>query len=155
MARFLRVGPHIDFGGAQTVEDHWQGKNVDLSLLSEKVTQFFSEKQFAITTGRNREGCVVTALPKSFHGISEEISVHVLGRSDDFSVKFIAGSHSNNLVRYGTLLSLIGGGFLVSKGLKSLEEIEKLEKKFWVYLDETIWQLEGSSGGSLSPCTKP
>lgn len=126
------------------MEDHWQGKNVDLSLLSERVTQFFSEKQFATTTRRRKEGCVVTAFPKSFHGIAEEISVHVLGRSDDFSVKFIGGSHSRNLVRYGTILSLFGGGFLVSKGLRSLEEIEKLEKKFWVYLDETIWQLADS-----------
>ena len=117
---------------------------MDLSLLSERVAQFFSEKQFATTTRRRKEGCVVTAFPKSFHGIAEEINVHILGSPDDFSVKFIAGSHSRNLVRYGTLISLIGGGFLVPKGLKSLEEIEKLEKKFWVYLDETIWQLADS-----------
>jgi hypothetical protein len=126
------------------VEDHWKGKNVDLSVLAERVTQFFSEKQFGTNAHKGKEGCVVTAFPKSFHEISEEISVHILGSSDDFSVKFIAGSHSRNLVRYGTFLSLFGAGFLVTRGLKSLEEIEKLEKKFWVYVDETIGQLAGS-----------
>jgi hypothetical protein len=126
------------------VEDHWQGRNVDLSLLSERVTQFFSEKQFGTTTGRRKEGYVVTAFAKSFHGISEEINVHILGSPDDFSVKFIAGAHSRNLVRYGTFFSPFGAGFMVPKGLKSLEELEKLEKKFWVYLDETIWQLANS-----------
>jgi hypothetical protein len=126
------------------VEDHWQGKNVDLSMLSERVRQFFSEKQFATTTHRNKEGYVVTAFPKSFHGISEEIDVHILGSPNDFSVKFIAGSRSRNLIRYGTLLSIFGGGFLASKGLKSVEEIEKLEKKFWNYLDERVWQLSDS-----------
>jgi hypothetical protein len=144
MAKFLRVDSHTDFCSVQTVEDQWQGKNVDLSLLSEKVTQFFNEKQFATTTHIGKDGCVVTAFPRSFHGISEEINVHILGSPDDFSVKFVAGSHSRNLVRYGTILSLFGGGFLVPRGLKSLEEIEKLEKKFWVYLDETIWQLADS-----------
>ena len=126
------------------MQDHWQGKNVDLSLLSERVTQFFREQQFATTAREEKEGCIVIAFPKSFHEISEEINVHILGTPEDFSVKFIAGSHSRGLVRYGNLFSLFGAGFLASRGLKSLEEIEKVEKKFWVYVDETIGQLGGS-----------
>jgi hypothetical protein len=114
-------------------------------MLSERVTQFFREKQFGTIAREGKEGFVVTAFPKYFHEISEEIIVRIIGSSDDFSVKFVAGSHSNNLVRYGTFLSLFGAGFMVVKGLKSLEEIEKLERKFWVYVDETIGQLAGSS----------
>jgi hypothetical protein len=126
------------------VEDHWQGKNVDLSILSERVKQFLMEKQFGTIMRKEKKGYLITAYPKPFHEISEEINVHILGDPDDFSVKFVAGAHSNNLVRYGTILSLLGAGFFVAKGLKSLEEIEKVERKFWVYVDETVWQLASS-----------
>jgi len=127
------------------MKDQFKDKKVNLSLLSNSIVQFFNEKDFATSLHESGEGCRIIAAPKSFHKIAENIIAYVSGRPNDFSIKFVAGSHSRALVRYGTFLTFLGGGFLVSKGLKSQEEIEKLEKEFWVYIDKKIWQLADSN----------
>jgi len=123
------------------VKDRWKDNNVDLSLLSDRIAQFFAKRQFTTSLKGGGNDYVVVAAPKPFHGIAEKIKLHVLGSPDDFSVEFIAGSHSQSLVRYGTLLNLLGGGFFAVKGLKSLEEIEKLEREFWSFLAQVVSQL--------------
>lgn len=87
---------------------------------------------------------VILAIPKPVHEIAEKLQVFLQGEPKDFRVRFIAGSHSRSLVRYGTFASLFGGGFLVPKGLKSLEQIEKMEKEFWIFVDEAVSVLSGS-----------
>ena len=123
------------------MEDRWRGKNIDLSTLSERIVYFFTRKEFTASLHKRGQEYVIVATPQPFHGIAENIEVYISGTPDDFLVKFDAGSHSQAYVRYGTLLSLIGLGLFVSKGLRSLEQIEKLEKEFWIYVDETIWHL--------------
>lgn len=125
----------------QSVEEHWKGKNVDLPSLSDCIVRFFAERGFSTSLQKKDNEYLVVAAPQSFHDIAEKIRIHVLGSPDDFSVKLVAGSHSRALVRYGTFFSLVGTGFLVPKGLKSIEEIEKLEKEFRIYVDNTVWQL--------------
>lgn len=123
------------------MKSRYKGKNVDLSLLSERMVQFFNEREFTTSLRKEGEKHVIIATPKFFHRIAENITVEVAGRADDFTVIFDAGSHSRAYVILGNILTLLGGGFFVLKGIKSLEEIEKLERAFWVYVDETIWQL--------------
>jgi hypothetical protein len=123
------------------VKSRYKGKNVDLSLLSERVVKFFIEKEFTTSLRKEKEKYVIVATPQMFHGIAENINVEVSGGADDFTVTFDAGSHSRGFVILGNILALFGAGFFVLKGIKSLEEIEKLEKTFWAYVDETIWQL--------------
>lgn len=127
------------------MEDRWKGKKVNLSRLSEQILYFFTKKNFTASLQKKKDTHIVVATPQPFHGIAENIEVYIEGRPDDFSIKFAAGSHSRAYVRYGSLLNLVGFGFFVMKGLRSLEEIEKLEKNFWIYVDETIWQLSDSA----------
>jgi hypothetical protein len=48
----------------------------------------------------------------------------------------------NEPSRFATMLglstTLFGGGVFVLRGLKLQEALEKLEKKFWLYLEEKI-----------------
>ncbi len=126
------------------MEDDFRDKNVSLTALTDRIVSFFKEKGLDAEI-RGKEGkLVVVAIPKPVHEIAEKIEVDVEGQPMDFAVKFIAGFHSRSLVRYGTFASLFGGGFLVPKGLKSLENIEKLEKDFWIFVDEAISFLSAS-----------
>jgi len=124
------------------VEEHWKGKNVDLSQLAQQILLFFTKKGFTTSLHKKADDkYIVIATPQPSHGIAENIEVCISGKSDDFSIKFKAGSHSQAYVRYGPLLNLVGLGFLVLKGLRSLEKIEKIEKQFWIFVDGAIWQL--------------
>ncbi len=127
------------------MRDSWKGKNVNLSVLSERIACFFESKKFATSLQRKNSEFIIVAAPQSFHGISEKIIVSISGNPDDFSINFIGGSRSRSLILHGSFLSLIGGGFFVLKGLKSLEEIEKLEEQFWIYVDQLIWYLTNST----------
>jgi len=123
------------------MQENWKGKNIDLRTMSERIALFFSEKAFSTTVNQKEAMTAIIAVPKSFHGIDERIEVEVWGKPEDFSVKFTSGTLSRALVRFGSFASLITGGYFVLRGLKSQEEIEKLERKFWIYVDETVWYL--------------
>jgi hypothetical protein len=127
------------------MEDEWIDKNVDLSLLADRVEGFFRQKQFVTATEKSNTEFLVVAKPGSNHGIVEPIRAYVTGQPRHFKVKFEAGSRSNAFVRYGTLTSLLGGGIFASKGLKSQEALERLEREFWIYVDRAVWSLTNGS----------
>ena len=124
---------------------HWKDKNINLSIFTNSIRQFFVEKKYASSINRSNEEYQIVVYPTVFHGIVEEISVNIKGHPNDFSVKFIAGSRSRSFVILGPLATIFGGGFLTLKGLKSQEVLEKLEKEFWVYVDKKIWELTDSA----------
>ncbi len=127
------------------MEDRWTNKNIDLSVLTDCIVQFFMERRF-VTSVENSDGeYQIAARPRPFHGIVEDIEVSIRGRPDDFEVKFLAGSRSSALVRLGTLTAAFGGGVFTLKGLKSHESLEKLEKEFWLYVDRVVWGLADST----------
>lgn len=123
------------------MKSRYRGKNVNLPLLSERIVHFFDERKFTTSLRKEGEKHVIIATPQFYHKIAENVTVEVVGGADDFTVIFDGGSHSRAYVRLGNVLALLGGGFYVLKGMKSLEEIEKLERAFWVYVDKTVWQL--------------
>jgi len=124
------------------MKDSWKGKNINLSLLTDRIMQFFILKGFKVSLKKKKGKYSIIAIPQRFHEITEKVSVNVLGESDNFTIEFVAGSFSRALVLHAPFLSLILGGYLVKKGITSLEKLEALEKEFWSYVDETILFLE-------------
>jgi hypothetical protein len=127
------------------MEVQWKNRNIQLSMLSDFICQFFTDRGFAISSNDSGGKYLVVARPKRFHQIAENIRVSVTGKPHDFTVEFAAGAHSRLLVMFGTLTSFMGGGSFGLKGLKSREALEKLEPEFWTCLTENICQLEDSS----------
>jgi hypothetical protein len=127
------------------MKDRWQNKNVQLPILTDCIEQFFKENGFSVSSNKYNGDYRIVAQPKSDHAIAEDIHVSLNGKTDDFTIKFIAGSRSRMFFRIGTILSLFGGGFLSLKGIKSQEALEKLERKFWTYITEKVNQLVSST----------
>jgi hypothetical protein len=126
------------------MERQWKGNNVNLSVLADSVARFFRESLCDVSIIES-ENYRMVVRPKQSSEIVGKIEIFVEGQPNDFSVRFDAGSLSRALVRYGSLVSLLGGGFFVLKGLRSQESLEKLEKRFWLYLSEEIWKLTNSA----------
>lgn len=128
------------------MEDRWKDKNINLSILSNRLVQFFEARDFVTFREDSEKKYHIVVAPRRFHDILEEIDVYVSGEPDSFKVRFDSGARSRELVRYGILTTVFGGGRLTLKGLKSQEALEKLEREFWIYLDRVIWSLSGCAG---------
>lgn len=128
------------------METSFVGRNVDLSLLGEWVERFFKNREFKVAVNREAGGFRVTAAPTYVHEIIGNINVSVCGEPNDFVVRFAAGARSGLYKKFGLLTSLFGGGVLLMRGMKSEEAEEKVERDFWVYVEEKIDFLAGSSG---------
>jgi len=128
------------------MEDRWKDKNINLSILSNRLVQFFEARDFVTFREDSEKKYHIAVAPKRFHDILEEIDVYVSGEPDSFKVRFDSGARSRELVRYGILTTVFGGGRLTLKGLKSQEALEKLEREFWIYLDRVIWSLSSCAG---------
>ncbi len=120
------------------MEVRWTEKNIHPSTIVKLISKFLKEKNFDVSIVEGESKFTVIATPKRGQEISEEIKILVKGKPDDFIVDFSSGKHSKNLIFLGSLTSFLGGGFLGLKGLKSKENIEKLERSFWKFLTSEI-----------------
>jgi hypothetical protein len=124
------------------LETKWKGMHVNLSKLNASVQEFFTKKGFAVDAGKSDGKFQILVKPKTHHKILERIQVTITGNSEDFSVRLSATSRSRGFMIFGTVTALLGGGSFASKGLKSDETVEKLEKDFRIFIAEKVWELQ-------------
>jgi len=128
------------------MQKRWTGKSVDLDLLYHCVDDFFTNQK--LLTEKSESSGERTLILRSKHAarkFGEPISLRITGNSDDFTVDLKASELAARTVRAGMLTKSLGGGYLLLKGLKLQEELEKLEKEFWIYVEDKVAQLTGSA----------
>jgi len=117
------------------VDGHYVDKEIDLSLLSEWVENFFAKKGFRTRREMVAKEYRIVSKPTHVHEIIGVTTVLISGNPKDFTVKFFSGSRSDAYIKFGRLTSLVGGGTLFLRGLKSQENEERLERNFWIYIE--------------------
>jgi len=127
------------------MQKRWVRKNVDLVLLIEYVESFFKNKGFKTSKDGLTSGFTITAKPQERTSILEPVIIGVSGTSDDFLIEFSTSGRSRSTVRFGFVATMFGGGSLILRGLKSQEALEKLEKDFWIYVEEAIAHMINST----------
>jgi hypothetical protein len=116
----------------------WVRKNVNLTLLSESIEDFFKSKGFEVRELESAKGYRFLILPQQRRRIDGRIDVTVSGDPNDFVISFDIIESSGFLKKFGSILNLVGGGVFVLKSLKLEEALEKLEKEFWIHVQEKI-----------------
>lgn len=117
------------------MDSHYVDKKIDFSLLSEWVENFFVKKGFISRREVVAEGYRIVSKPTHVHEIIGMTTVLISGNPKDFTIKFFSGSRSDAYVKFGRLTSLVGGGILFLRGLKSQENEERLERNFWIHIE--------------------
>lgn len=128
------------------MKTQWVGKNVDLSMLAERITPFF-ETDFETAIERVTEGYVIRAISK-IPNLKLKINVGILGRPNDFTVEFSTGSKSGYFslsMIIGYLTAMFGGGYLLSRGAREQGTLEMLENDFWRHTDMQVADLVNSA----------
>ena len=128
------------------MQRRWTGKGVDLDSLCSYVDDFFTNRK--LLTEKSESSGERTLLVHSKHATrkwGEPISLRITGNSDDFMIDLKASELAARTVRAGMLTKSLGGGYFLLKGLKLQEELEKLEREFWIYVEDKVAQLAGSA----------
>jgi len=139
---------------ALKTQKRWTAKDANLDLLTENIESFFKSKGFKTKRNVSQQGYKISTVPKHFRDVKAGIKVTILGRPHDFMVELSVGETS----RFSTMLGLstipFGGGTLVLRGLKLQEALQRLEKEFWVYVEDTIPYVTGSHNEGNSQSTQ-
>lgn len=128
------------------MKNQWLEKSVDLNMLGERMKSFFHETDFEITVEKTQEGCMIQAVSK-IPNLKLRINVAILGRPNDFTVEFSAGSEgyfSRSMIA-GYLTTMFGGGYLISSEARKREAFDMLEKEFWRHTQMQVADLVGSA----------
>ena len=75
------------------MEDRWINKNIDLSMINNRLVQFFEKRNFVSFQESSEREYHIIVMPSRYHDILEEIHVYISGQPDDFKVKFDAGQN--------------------------------------------------------------
>jgi len=128
------------------MQRRWVGKNIDLALLGKRIENFFKDKGFKIAKDWPASEYTFSVRPQHGVGILGGVTVRIIGDSSDFLIDFSTSERSRSAVKLGFITTMFGGGSLILRGLKSQEALEKLEKDFWIYIEEAMTRLINSTG---------
>lgn len=119
---------------------------MDLALLTTRIGDFFKQKDFEAIKGETPRGYQILAEDSPYFKIQGYVSVTIEGEPEDFTVKL---DHCENKKRHSWfppfLLTMLGGGHLISQRLKSKEAWIKLEREFWRHMENAVLQLTNSA----------
>jgi hypothetical protein len=127
------------------MQRQWVGKNVDLKLLSECIEDFFKDKGFRTRIDESAGEYTILWTSQRVRNMRDAMTASVLGNSNDFVVEIVASERTRGSIRLGMLTASFGGGYLALRGLKAKEVLEKIEKEFWIYIEEKVANLTGSA----------
>ena len=129
------------------MKDQWLDKNVDLSMLAERIRPFFDETDFEVAVEETQEGYVIQAHSK-IPNLKLRVNVKILGGPNDFTVEFSTGSkrgYFSPSMIVGYLTAMFGGGYLISREAEKRETLDVLEKDFWSHTQMQVADLAGSA----------
>lgn len=124
------------------MRERWIGKKVRLELLCEKIKCFFEDYGFQVSTITSNGKFEVFGVGEKVGGIK----VTIRGEPDDFIVEFVSPFEGDLLMKFSTLATMMGFGFLIKNRADSFDLYKKLEERFWSFLAKTISQLSKAEG---------
>jgi hypothetical protein len=128
------------------MQKRWTEKNVDLNKLAGYTEDFFKDKGFVTEKYESMEEHTILWAPPRDKKMSNATKVRIFGNPNDFVIEITASERSRRSIWLGLLTKSIGGGYLVLQDLKLREALEKIEKEFWVFIEDKIANLTGSAG---------
>lgn len=130
-----------------TVEWHWREKNVDLAMLTERIGNFFKERNFEAINVKTQNGYEILAENSPHFKLLGYVSAVIEGEPDDFVVKLsLCGENvKHSLIPHFKLLTMFGGGYLLLEEFKSDEAWIRLKSEFKQSLENAVLQLTNSA----------
>jgi hypothetical protein len=110
----------------------YSSKADHLETLLTKVLDFFQSRGLFVSTKRND---FTTTVSVQTNKSGPRILDVCLENKPDHSLSVIFAAADDSPMTNSTLLSMLGGGFLTLRKLKTAENLERLENEFWDMVD--------------------
>jgi len=129
------------------LEKSWSGKNIDLRLLSARLSTFLEENYFgSVRKEEIQKGYQIFAEDSPFFNSDEYVDVTVEGQPNDFTISVNLFRKKKGRFQVSPLLlSMVGAGYLYLKRLKSRENFLFFEREFWSYVENNLLSLADSA----------
>ncbi|MEM2111799.1 MAG: hypothetical protein QXX08_07975 [Candidatus Bathyarchaeia archaeon] len=115
----------------------WIRKQVDLAQIENAARNFLQQHKFTTASYKNCDQRKIIGVLKDKEE-RKKVAVTITGSPQDFIVDFSAGESAQLIAKFASLITFFGGGAFGLKSLKEKEFYQKLEDKFWNYLEELI-----------------
>jgi len=120
---------------------------VDLKSLADRLGSFFKQHEFVAIMGESKEGYEIIAESSPLFELAGYVEVAIKGSPSDLTVGMrVCGEERQRGPAVGPLtMALFGGGYWLSRRLKSNEAQVRFEREFWRFVDNALLQLANSA----------
>lgn len=132
------------------MQRQWIGKNIDLALLSKYIEDFLKDNGFKTRKNELLREFKIFGTLRHSRNLRLEVTTRILGSSNDFVIEFLAGKPLRRSIMLGYITTMMGGGIFLLRDLKSKELLERIEREFWMYIEEAVTRLVGSAESSYA-----
>lgn len=129
------------------MQRRWNGKGVNLELLTTRIGDLFKVKDFEAIKGKTSTGYQILAEDSPYFKIDGYVRVTIEGTPDDFVVSSDLCTDRKKPAFLPSILleTLFFGGYFIKRKTKSAEDWSKLEKEFWRHVENVVLQLTNSA----------
>jgi len=120
----------------------WKNRQTNREILSQQIEKFFNKNNFTTETQKENTHFKILATPTKKTGIKEKIEIEIQSTKDGFAVDLKTIEKAQTSVKLGLLSSFFLGGSLLLRSLRSKEELDKLQNKFWLHVQEYVSTLQ-------------
>jgi N12 class adenine-specific DNA methylase len=116
----------------------WPISNINLEKISEKIAEFFKNKNFSTKIVMHENEAIISATPNINTEIQEKIAVKLERKEKRLTINFSSAEEKEKRIKIGMLLTFLLGGTLLLKELKEKEKIDALQEEFWAHVQKLL-----------------
>lgn len=116
-------------------------------MLTDSLGNLFKELDFEAVRGETESGYKIFASDSPIFKMDGYICVTIEGKSQDFVVELELNKDERKRSFFSSafLSAMLGGGYFLSKRLKSEEAWIKFQREFWKYVENAVQHLTNSA----------
>jgi hypothetical protein len=112
--------------------------NLGLQDIVTRIVSFFEQRGIAVKTVFMGNTVFCKASPSRASGLVDSITVVIELNDGNLTLSFESSRKSRLLTFFGKTFAVFGAGFFALLGLKSEEELERLESEFWDFVKNLV-----------------
>lgn len=120
----------------------WNKKDADLDNIAERIELFMKNNGFEVRKTKYNDRLLVIGVLRTREGKFRTMKVTLSKTLKGVEINLEHGGVTLPLLKFSNLISLFGGGALLLNTYSSYEFYQKIEEKFWEYLQEELSKSE-------------
>ncbi len=116
----------------------WRKENANLDYIVERIEFFMKCNGFEITKIKCNDCYTILGVLRTFQGEPKTITIFLRKTKEGFEIEMKPGRFVHQLLKFSFLISLFGFGGLLLNKYRSFELYQKIEEKFWVFLQDEL-----------------